>query len=278
MKFHWCENWNDYRALVIPFLEREPAKYNLHLGLIEARAELPTNVAAFWVEDNGKCSLVGEINPFNLILSEANDAALMQLIVDRIYAERIPFSGLVAMKETSELFLKTWKDLTGVSPRHRTPQFIYECRPENLISVSSPDEFLEVASLADEDLLLQWMTEFVKEAVPHEIEKLPLMLEGMKKQIALGRYHLWLKGTTIVSFAGLTGRTRLSARIGPVYTPPEFRGRQHASRLTSALTEKIFALGHPTAVLYTDAENPTSNRIYQRLGYQEIGQSLHLIY
>ena len=56
------------------------------------------------------------------------------------------------------------------------------------------------------------------------------------------------------------------ARIGPVYTPPALRGRGYGSGATAAATRDVLDEdGVP--VLYTDLANPTSNKIYQQLGY-----------
>ncbi|WP_017537743.1 GNAT family N-acetyltransferase [Nocardiopsis halophila] len=45
-------------------------------------------------------------------------------------------------------------------------------------------------------------------------------------------------------------------RIDPVYTPSRLRGRGYA--------------GAQEVVLFTDPANPTSNALYQRLGYHRI--------
>jgi hypothetical protein len=69
--------------------------------------------------------------------------------------------------------------------------------------------------------------------------------------------------------AAETGHTPLSTRITYVYTPPERRGCGHASRLVAALSRRILE-DDRVAVLYTDASNPTSNKIYRAIGYEWI--------
>jgi predicted GNAT family acetyltransferase len=59
------------------------------------------------------------------------------------------------------------------------------------------------------------------------------------------------------------------SRIGPVYTPPEHRGHGFASSVTAAASRDILDAGD-IACLYTDLANPTSNRIYQALGYRRV--------
>jgi predicted GNAT family acetyltransferase len=59
------------------------------------------------------------------------------------------------------------------------------------------------------------------------------------------------------------------ARIGPVYTPPERRGRGYATACVELLSRRIEDGGH-TAILYTQLSNPTSNAIYRRIGYEPV--------
>jgi predicted GNAT family acetyltransferase len=59
-------------------------------------------------------------------------------------------------------------------------------------------------------------------------------------------------------------------RVGPVYTPPEVRGHGYASAATAAVSQAALEDGLREVVLYTDLANPTSNALYQRLGYRPV--------
>jgi hypothetical protein len=83
------------------------------------------------------------------------------------------------------------------------------------------------------------------------------------------RVWLWEDGGRIVSMAGRRPVVAGSARIGPVYTPPACRGRGYAAAVTAAATREI--LGESAVpVLFTDLANPTSNGVYERLGYYPV--------
>jgi predicted GNAT family acetyltransferase len=56
--------------------------------------------------------------------------------------------------------------------------------------------------------------------------------------------------------------------VGPVYTPPARRGRGFGSAVTADATAAAIAAGADHVVLYTDLSNPTSNAIYQTIGYR----------
>ena len=57
------------------------------------------------------------------------------------------------------------------------------------------------------------------------------------------------------------------ARIGPVYTPQEHRGRGYAARRSRRSRGGSSTAAHRVC-LFTDQANPTSNRIYEALGYR----------
>ncbi|MBA2569295.1 MAG: GNAT family N-acetyltransferase [Actinobacteria bacterium] len=69
---------------------------------------------------------------------------------------------------------------------------------------------------------------------------------------------------------GFGGPTPNGIRIGPVYTPPELRGRGYASALVAKLSSSLLAGGRRFCFLYTDLANPASNKIYERLGYVRV--------
>jgi len=73
-----------------------------------------------------------------------------------------------------------------------------------------------------------------------------------------------------VSIAGYGGPTPNGIRIGPVYTPPDLRGRGYASALTARLTQTLLDGGRRFCFLFTDLANPTSNSVYQRIGYRPV--------
>ena len=58
-------------------------------------------------------------------------------------------------------------------------------------------------------------------------------------------------------------------RVGPVYTPVEHRGSGFASAAVAAVSGQILADGRRPC-LFTDQANPTSNRIYQAIGYEPV--------
>jgi predicted GNAT family acetyltransferase len=59
-------------------------------------------------------------------------------------------------------------------------------------------------------------------------------------------------------------------RVGPVYTPPGLRHRGYAGAVTAAVSQAALDAGAAEVLLFTDLANPTSNSLYQNLGYQPV--------
>ncbi len=92
-------------------------------------------------------------------------------------------------------------------------------------------------------------------------------------RLAAGSIWLWEVDGSPVSMAGhadlVESPAGLVGRIGPVYTPELLRGNGFGSAITSALIDEL----QPRTsriMLFADAANPTSNRVYVRLGFLAI--------
>jgi len=81
--------------------------------------------------------------------------------------------------------------------------------------------------------------------------------------------YLW-EHSEAVSACGVSGETPHGIRIGPVYTPAAFRARGYASSCVAAASRLQLEAGRQFCCLFTDLANPTSNHIYQDLGYESV--------
>jgi predicted GNAT family acetyltransferase len=132
-----------------------------------------------------------------------------------------------------------------------------------------PPGHLRLAETKDIDLIADWARVFSEEALgetPAEGEAQRLA----EARVKLGEIYLWEDGQ-VVSMAAKGRPTRNSCSIGLVYTPPELRGRGYASTCVASLSQVILASGYQFCTLFTDLSNPTSNSIYQKMGYRPLG-------
>jgi predicted GNAT family acetyltransferase len=119
--------------------------------------------------------------------------------------------------------------------------------------------------------VLGWLDAFAAEALPHEGPDLD-NADWLERRLVDpdGELLLWIDEGTPVSLAAAGGATPSGLRVGPVYTPPQRRGRGYASAVTAAVSAGALARGWEYCFLFTDLANPTSNRIYRRLGYEPV--------
>jgi predicted GNAT family acetyltransferase len=78
---------------------------------------------------------------------------------------------------------------------------------------------------------------------------------------------LWEVDGEVVHLTGHSAPSFRVSRVGPVYTPAEHRGHGYAAALVAEVTDRILAVGD-RACLFTDVDNPVSNGVYARIGYE----------
>lgn len=128
--------------------------------------------------------------------------------------------------------------------------------------------FFRVATSEHEKIIFQWLREFHEEAIPHEPKMSDEDLyKDIRAAFSAEQYFVWVVEGKCVSLVGSRRETSSGRWIGPVYTPKSERGHGYASALTAAVSQRIIDAGKK-AILFTDMENPTSNSIYQKLGYE----------
>lgn len=142
---------------------------------------------------------------------------------------------------------------------------------------------LRVAGAADVPLATAWWNAFEELAAemagragtPHPAET--LAEADLAARVEAGQVWLWEDAAGEV--VHLTHRNSPAygvVRIGPVITPREHRGRGYASAAVAAVSAGVLAQGH-RACLFTDLDNPTSNRIYAAIGYRPVVDMANLV-
>ena len=124
---------------------------------------------------------------------------------------------------------------------------------------------LRPAGESDVPLLITWTSHFNEELhIPgsHTLAQ----PEVVRRRLSQGSLFIW-QDQQPVCLVGAGGPRGLVARIGPVYTPPERRRRGYAGAAVASASQLMVNRGHPLCCLYTDSSNPTSNHIYQQVGY-----------
>lgn len=211
--------------------------------------------------------------PFNLALSLMPNGKLagaaLALLAQDVRTVYPTLSGVLGPSALSRAFAEEWQRMTGQAYHPGIKERIY--RLDQVIPVSGVPGTLRRAAEADRALLVTWMAAFHTEALGN---REPLDAERWVDDVlhsSIRTVYLWEDdGGVPVSMAGYTGPTPHGMRIGPVYTPPELRRRGYASACTAAASQALLDAGRRFCFLFTDLANPTSNHIYQTIGYQPV--------
>ncbi|MFD9968412.1 GNAT family N-acetyltransferase [Streptomyces sp. NPDC059011] len=168
---------------------------------------------------------------------------------------------------TAAAFAGAWQRHTGATPTPRV-----RLRLHRLGTLTPPEPFPAGRSrLVGEDdhrQLIRWCGEFaadVGEVVSVDADS------WAGTRFADKSYTFWeTPDGTPVSMAGANPMVAGMIQVDPVYTPAHLRGRGYAGAVTAEVSRAARAAGAEEVVLFTNAANPTSNALYQRLGYVPI--------
>lgn len=205
--------------------------------------------------------------PYGLVVyaAAAEPAPALRLMAGALIADRWPLPTVNGVAALSHAFAESWRALTRGEIARQMALRVFELRA--VIAPPPVPGKLRPATPADVDLLFAWYAAFHAEAAP--MEPAPVRT-NVERSLAEGNIYLWEDSGRPVSLAAKSRRTPHGCTIGPVYTPPDVRGRGYASACVAALSQHILDEGKAFCTLFTDLANPTSNHIYQQIGYRPV--------
>jgi predicted GNAT family acetyltransferase len=272
----------DFLARAGNFLEGHEAANSLPFGisdtLIRSPHFYPTHYLAL-VQEDGHILLASLMTPpYNLILAYVPDAEALgerleqalDLLARDVQTSFPDLPGMFGQAMVAERFARRWQAHSGQSYElllHERAFQLSAVRP-----LTPPPGALVRATAADRDLLVRWSLDFGMEALgDSDLTAAERMVDarlGDGDPQACGLY-LWVDGAP-VSMAGYTGPTPHGIRVGPVYTPPQLRGKGYASALVAQMSQALLDGGRSFCFLFTNLANPTANHIYEVIGYEPV--------
>lgn len=263
-----------FKEAVFPFLLRDEAVHNIQLGVIADWLNVPDRYNEAYlaaVQIDGK--VVGSAmmtlpHPLQLSIMKQDAIELLIAHIRRAYP-RIP--GVGGPVNAASTFAHRWCDVTGQKRKLTMgmSQRVYE------LTTVQPGR--SVAGLArqatpqDANLLAKWFVAFHQEALD-EVKSVDEVMPTVERRISTptSMLYVWEVDGEPVSMCGVSGPTENGIRVNAVYTPPEQRGRGYASANVAAVSQMMLDSGRRYCFLYTDLANPTSNSIYQKIGYRPV--------
>lgn len=263
---------NAFQAHVLPMLRRRECENCIFLGVIQRMTE-------------GKSPVRGGGETIPLLLSIERDGEVVAVALQTPpHAINVSWIG----RDEAETLAKYlgeihWSrtELSGPSPaieslanllgRYELVRQLRVFQLEKVIRPKPIPGHLRRVREDEAELLGEWIDRFDRDVGEHPGDG----LKTAKFLISEGRPHFWDDGVprAVASFSGPTPN---GIRVNLVFTPPRFRGKGFASNLVAKLSQKLLDEGRKFCFLFTDLANPTSNSIYQKLGYRPVSDYSHL--
>ncbi len=270
IQLHVYEEIVNFKEEVTPFLERNELENNLILGVLQmvhqpifmGIAKQGEEIAVVFLQTEEKKQII-------VATSEMAEEDIVELA--KKLAEVYPnVPGLIGNKKIVQRLAEEIAVLENKKTTVAMEQGIYELKQVKK-KWNGDGVFREVNS--DElTLIKQWIYQFCEDV------NLPTTKEEAKQTAHTLITNHRLFGLEVdgklVSVAAKTRPTKNNITVNFVYTPKEERKKGYASNCVAALSQRMLDEGYKTTTLYTDLANPTSNKIYQEIGYEQIAESV----
>lgn len=260
----------NFKEEVTPFLEKNEQENNLILGVLRmvqqpifmGVAKQEEEIVIVFLQTEEKKQII-------VATSEMMEEDIVELA--KKLAEVYPnVPGLIGNKKIVQRLAEEIAVLENKKTTVVMEQGIYELKQVKK-KWDGDGVFREVSS--DElTLIEQWIYKFCEDV------KLPTTKEEAKQTAHTLITNRRLFGLEVdgklVSVAAKTRPTTNNITVNFVYTPKEARKKGYASNCVAALSQCMLDEGYKTTTLYTDLANPTSNKIYQEIGYEKMMESV----
>ncbi|WP_432143687.1 GNAT family N-acetyltransferase [Streptomyces sp. bgisy084] len=272
--WHLTEDIDDFHTRAGEFLRSRPALHTTPLTTIET---LRTRGAdAFGTPGTpgvptpvlGRLERAGNVHAIFYLIRGLSLTHLTPEHADTLAAHlaalghSLPFAS--ADHSTATAFAEAWQRHTGATPTLRNRIRLYRL---GTLTPPTPAPEGRGRLVGEQDreqlmLFLRGFTTDVREAVTIDADS------WARTRFADKHFTFWeTPDGTPVSMAGATSMVGGMVRVDPVYTPAHLRGRGYAAAVTTEVSQAALTAGATDVVLYADPANPTSNALYQRLGY-----------
>ena len=261
-----------------PILSEGEDVYSLFNGVLQAiKAGKVKDPFMATAELDGRVIALFQMTPpfpLNMIFTDAQhmDSAIDSL-AEYLLSNEIELPSIISLKPWAERFADSWTAKTSQSSKVIMDQGLYRLDNVNETLEKSPGNH-RLAGDSDSALLEEWYVGFIgdtnmPEATPDQAA------EWVARAVEHQEIVLWEDNGVPVACAKRARPTQNSITVSFVYTPPESRRKGYARTLVAEFSKELLN-DYQFCMLYTDMMNPTSNKIYQEVGYRKIADSAQL--
>ena len=262
-------NFSEFLKESRDFLYKQEIANNVVIGVVEQSVALPASdkiYLATYIKSGRVEGAFMMTPPHRLSIANGSSEESIHFALEDLKKNSINMSGIFASKNNAKIFLSDFEKCFSGEIRENKKLLCYFLESVNNIKKASGG--MSIASLEDLHLIADYMTNFFEEAgaISAKGEELKIKItRGIEKG---DMYYVWKDADKVVSIANISRNTDNLAVISGVYTPLSLRNRGYAGSLVAELSKLRLEKGDKYCCLYADSENPTSNKIYQRIGYK----------
>lgn len=268
MNWRTSDSAREYLAAVRELLLAHEVENSLIYGIVRdlATSDVPPppgGVLGIVANQETPLAAVVRTPPWPLVISLCSPAAAA-FAAEAVHRAGIEVPQLLAECDAATVFVERWTQLAGRIGRRTYGHRLH--RLDRVEHRGTAVGSLRQAGIDDIPLVARWSRGFA--------EDIPGSLHGdidemARQRVQGGEVYLWCDPDP-VAMAAWTRPTETGICVNLVYTPPAGRGRGYATSAVAALTQQLLDGGRAWCALFTDTANPTSNRIYRRVGYRPV--------
>ena len=285
MQFKLYTDVHEFYSETYDLLMRHEAQNMILLGNIiignEGKDKTDWRDSAKWfmatVLDTNGIQLTALMTPPHNITLYATDNIInpeaVNCLLDGLKGYEIP--GVTTEKNLAEYFAKEYTSRNGITFATTMSQRIYELTAVN----ADIPVFGDIRLLDEGDMHFfpYWIEAFHAAGVYGRTEMyIPQDAEAYRYRLSAKKLYVLEDTGMPVSMAGFTRVMQTAIGVAFVYTPPYYRGKGYATSCVAQISRLALDKGFKKCVLYTDLANPTSNSIYQKIGYVPVCDSMML--
>jgi predicted GNAT family acetyltransferase len=271
VRFH--RSVDEFRAVAEPLYRRDPVAHTIELTVLRSGA-LPDDSVLLTLWDNSEVVGAAMQTPPYPLSCNALPVESVDVVAAELARVRPELNSVRGVRDSAVPFADMWQAVTG-----RIGKMMAEERLYRLATLRSPSGVAGSHRPANDDdrgVLVDWVELFLSETFGHtrDTDAGERFIDTAKDKG--DQFILWVADGEPVSMAMLRAPAAGVSRIGPVFTPRNQRGNGYGSAVTAAASELARRSGVTDVVLFADLANPTSNAIYQRIGFEPVADQVRI--
>jgi len=282
MEPRFYDDIEEFYKVAYPFLLEHEAENNLPLAIL---ISLKKNIEIYGKEKPLLFSLTDakivklialRTPPQDLIISYTDDLDTIELLTEELTKRSEKLPGVLSFKKAADKFAEQWCERNYLNCNLFRKERIYK-----LVKVSEETlghRKFSVAPKLHQEIVFQWAGEMMKEALINTTkEDIQRMIEILREEFDLDKSRMFLlyENNEPISMAREASKTPNGVFVNFVYTPIPLRRKGYATECVAKLSNHLLEAGNKYCFLFTDLSNPTSNSIYQKVGYKPVIDENH---